>query len=178
MQSVPLLLRSPSSSGEEHRMPKRSAGLLPFRRQPTGHVEIFIVHPGGPFWAGKDDGAWSIAKGEHESGEDDRAVAHREFIEEIGVEAPSGRTLDLGEVKQPSGKRIRVWAIEAPDFVVSTVQSNEFELEWPPRSSKIQRFPEVDRAQWFPLPTARTKLVKGQVEFLDRLSSILGGPED
>lgn len=158
-------------------MPKRSAGFLPFRRQPDGAVEIFIVHPGGPFWAGKDDGAWSVAKGEHEPGEDALAVAHREFVEEIGVEAPSGRRFDLGEVKQPSGKRIRVWAIEAPDFAVSTVVSNEFELEWPPRSSKIQRFPEVDRAEWIPLTAARPKLVKGQVEFLDRLMSALGGAE-
>jgi predicted NUDIX family NTP pyrophosphohydrolase len=159
-------------------MPRRSAGLLPFRRQPTGDVEIFIVHPGGPFWAGKDDGAWSVAKGEHESGEDAHAVAHREFLEEIGVEAPPGRTFDLGEVKQASGKRVRVWAIEAPDFVVSAVQSNEFELEWPPRSSRFQRFPEVDRAEWIPLTAARAKLVKGQVEFLDRLVSVLGGAED
>ncbi len=155
-------------------MPKRSAGLLPFRLLPTGDAEVFIVHPGGPFWVNKDDRAWSVAKGEYEPGEDPRAVAHREFVEEIGVEAPSGRTFDLGEVKQASGKRIRVWAIEAPGFVVTTVESNQFELEWPPRSSKMQKFPEVDRAEWVSVTTARTKLVEGQVALLGRLMSALG----
>jgi predicted NUDIX family NTP pyrophosphohydrolase len=155
-------------------MPKRSAGLLPFKLLPTGGVEVFIVHPGGPFWADKDERAWSVAKGEYESGEDPREVAHREFDEEIGVEAPSGRTLDLGEVKQRSGKRVRVWAIEAPDFSVDSVRSNDFELEWPPRSSRIQKFPEVDRAEWVPLTAARRMLVEGQVELLGRLMSELG----
>jgi predicted NUDIX family NTP pyrophosphohydrolase len=155
-------------------VPKRSAGLMPFRLLPTGDLEVFVVHPGGPFWAGKDDRAWSVAKGEYEPGEDPRVTAHREFVEEVGVEAPSGRTFDLGEVKQPSGKRVQVWAIEAPDFEVATVHSNEFELEWPPRSKRIQMFPEVDRAEWVPVARARTKLVEGQVEFIDRLISTLG----
>jgi predicted NUDIX family NTP pyrophosphohydrolase len=155
-------------------MPKRSAGLLPFRLLTTGDVEVFIVHPGGPLWAKRDDRAWSVAKGEYESGEDPRVVAHREFLEEIGVEAPSGRSLDLGEVRQASGKRVRVWAIEAPDFVATAIDSNEFELEWPPRSGRMQRFPEVDRAEWFSLDRARGKLVAGQVELLDRLMSAIG----
>jgi predicted NUDIX family NTP pyrophosphohydrolase len=135
---------------------------------------VFLVHPGGPFWANKDEGAWSVAKGECEPGERPREVADREFREEVGVEAPVGRTLDLGEVRQGSGKLVQVWAIEAAGFVVEEVKSNEFELEWPPRSSNMQRFPEVDRAEWMPLTTARRKLLKGQVEFLDRLVSGLG----
>jgi predicted NUDIX family NTP pyrophosphohydrolase len=159
-------------------MPKRSAGLLPFRRLSDGDVEVFIVHPGGPLWADKDEHAWSVAKGEYESGEDPRRVAHREFLEEIGVEAPSGRTHDLGEVRQASGKRVQVWAIEAPAFTVAVVESNEFELEWPPRSSAMQRFPEVDRAEWVSIAAARRKLVKGQVEFLARLMSALGSARE
>jgi predicted NUDIX family NTP pyrophosphohydrolase len=158
-------------------MPKRSAGLLPFRGLSASDLEVFIVHPGGPFWAGKDYGVWSVAKGEYESGEDPLAAAYREFREEIGVDAPSGRTFDLGEVKQPSGKQVRVWAIEAPGFLVTEIESNEFELEWPPRSSTFQKFPEVDRAEWMPVATARAKLLKGQTEFLRRLLSELGASE-
>ena len=154
-------------------MAKRSAGLLPFRRASTGEIEVFIVHPGGPFWANKDAGAWSVAKGEYEPGEDPRTVAYREFLEELGVEAPSGRILDLGEVKQSGGKRVQVWAIEAPDFVVEAIDSNEFELEWPPRSGRMQRFPEVDVGAWFDFDEAKHRIQSGQLPILEELAQLL-----
>jgi len=155
-------------------MPKLSAGLLPFRVSDKGGTDVFIVHPGGPFWTRKDDGAWSIAKGEYEPEEEDpEDAARREFVEEVGAPAPAGRSLALGEVRQPSGKRITVWAVDAPAFDIDQVVSNEFEIEWPPRSGRTQHFPEVDRAEWMPIAVARRKLVKGQVEFLDRLSRAL-----
>lgn len=150
-------------------MPKRSAGLLPFRLSTDGTIELLLVHPGGPLWATKDEGAWSIAKGEYEEGEDPTSAAEREFREELGVAAPPGTRIDLGEIRQPGGKRVRVWAVGAPDLAVDQLTSNHFELEWPPKSGKLQTFPEVDRAQWFPVVTARQKLLRGQVEFVDRL---------
>ena len=156
-------------------MPKLSAGLLPFRVGEDRTVQVFIVHPGGPYWAKADDGAWSVAKGEYESGDDPEEAAHREFVEEIGTQPPTGTTIDLGELRQPSGKRISVWAIDAPSFEVAQVTSNEFEIEWPPRSGRTARFPEVDRAEWVPMATARRKLLEGQVAFLDRLSGALLG---
>lgn len=151
-------------------MPKLSAGLLPFRVSGDRVLEVFIAHPGGPFWAKKDNGAWSIAKGEYESGDDPMKAARREFVEEIGSQPPAGATVDLGEIRQPSGKRISVWAINAPTFEPGAIVSNDFEVEWPPRSGRTERFPEVDRAEWMPISVARQKLIKGQVEFLDRLS--------
>ncbi len=151
-------------------MPKRSAGLLPFRiTRGDQKLEIFIVHPGGPFWAKKDDRAWSIPKGEYEDDEDPSKVAEREFSEELGVAPPTGNRVDLGELRQPSGKRIRAWAVEAPDFEVAELASNEFEMEWPPKSGVTQSFPEVDRARWVSAAVARKKLVKGQVGFVDLL---------
>jgi predicted NUDIX family NTP pyrophosphohydrolase len=157
-------------------MPKRSAGLLPFRTAEDGTVHLFIVHPGGPLWSKKDEGAWSVAKGEY--GDDERALgaAEREFAEEVGVPAPPGPRVDLGEVRQASGKLVTVWAVEAPQLVVDQVVSNHFEMEWPPKSGRTQSFPEVDRAEWMSVGSARVKLVPAQVAFVDRLLLYLGGP--
>src|SRR5919199_1555782 len=145
---------------------KRSAGLLLYRRPPEGGVEVLIGHMGGPFWARKDDGGWSIPKGEYEDGEDPFAVCLREFEEELGSPCPAESFEPLGEARQPSGKRLTVWAAEG-DFDATTAKSNTFEMEWPPRSGQPQEFPEIDRAEWFPVDVARTKLVKGQIVFLD-----------
>ena len=155
-------------------MPKLSAGLLPYRHH-GDQVEVFIVHPGGPFWAHKDAGAWSIAKGEYEPDEDPLAAARREFTEEVGIPAPDGHVSPLGEIKQPSGKRITVFAVEA-DFEVATVRSNTFTLEWPRRSGRQQEFPEVDDGRWMGIPDAQRALVGGQVGFLDRLLAITERP--
>ena len=154
-------------------MPTRSAGLLPYRIAGDRMLELFVVHPGGPFWVHRDEHAWSVAKGEYGEGDDASAAAEREFAEEIGVSPPSGSRVDLGEIRQAGGKLVRVWAIEAAQFTVDQVASNEFELEWPPRSGHHQWFPEVDRAEWMPEPTARRRLVKGQVAFIDRLKDWL-----
>lgn len=123
---------------------------------------------GGPFWAGKDDGAWSIPKGEYEPQEGALAAARREFQEEMGSPPPEGPVVELGEIRQPSGKRITAWAVPG-EFDPARLQSNTFMLEWPPRSGRSQEYPEVDRACWFDADTARRKLVRGQVGFIDRL---------
>ena len=146
-------------------MPKRSAGLLLFRR--STDLEIFLVHPGGPFWARKDDGAWSLPKGEYSENEDAFIAAKREFQEETGISV-DGDFLPLGELRQPGGKLITAWALEK-DVDPSLVKSNLFSIEWPPKSGKTQDFPEVDRAAWFPVSQALTKLLKGQVAFINRL---------
>ena len=151
---------------------KLSAGLLPYRWRGE-RLEVFLVHPGGPFWATKDDGAWSIAKGEYDRGEDPWRTALREWEEEIGQPAPSGEATLLGEYRQPSGKLITGFAIDA-DFEVDEVVSNTFTMEWPPRSGVVGEFPEVDRAEWMPLEIARLKLIAGQQPFLDRLKMLLG----
>jgi predicted NUDIX family NTP pyrophosphohydrolase len=149
-------------------MPKRSAGIL-LHRLNDGAREVLLVHPGGPFWAKRDDGAWSIPKGEYEDGEDPQLAARREFEEELGSELPGDAALrDLGEVKQKNGKRVACWAAEG-DLDASGVVSNTFEMEWPPRSGRRQSFPEIDRAEWFPLVRAREKLVPAQAAFVDRL---------
>jgi predicted NUDIX family NTP pyrophosphohydrolase len=154
-------------------MPKRSAGLLVYRRD--AGIEVLLVHPGGPFWARKDDGAWSVPKGEYEPSEDPLEVALREFEEELGAEPPDpAGALPLGELRQPSGKVVSAWAVEG-DLDVSDVRSNMFEMEWPPRSGRTQEFPEVDRAGWFSPDQARRKLLRGQVGFLDRLAEQLAG---
>lgn len=127
---------------------------------------------GGPFWARKDEGAWSIPKGEHEPGEEPLAAARREFTEELGLPVPDGPLLELGEVRQSSAKRLTAWALEA-DVDPEAVVPGTFELEWPPRSGRVQAFPEVDRVAWVDVPTARTKLVRGQVALLDRLEDLL-----
>jgi predicted NUDIX family NTP pyrophosphohydrolase len=154
---------------------KRSAGLLVYRSV-WGTVEVLLVHPGGPFWAKRDDGAWSLPKGEHGPDEDPFEVAVREFREELGRDPPAGRSPALlGELRQPSGKRVTAWALEG-DLDAGTVRSNTFTIEWPPRSGRTQEFPEVDRAAWFDLDTARRKLVRGQVGFIDRLREIVRTP--
>jgi predicted NUDIX family NTP pyrophosphohydrolase len=151
-------------------MAKKSAGLLMVRRR-GGVLEVFLVHPGGPFWAKKDEGVWSIPKGEYETGEDPLEVAKREFQEETGFQA-SGDFLPLTPRKQPGGKVVAAWALEG-DCEASAVKSNTFFMEWPPRSGRQMEFPEVDRAGWFTIPEAREKILKGQVGFLDELSLVL-----
>ena len=148
-------------------MPKTSAGLLLYRRV-DGAIEVLLVHPGGPYWARKDEGAWSIPKGEYEPGEDPLEVARREFEEELGVAPPEGTTAALGEIRQSGGKIVSAWTQEG-DLDVTDVRSNTFEMEWPPRSGRTQEFPEVDRAEWFSIDDAARKLNRGQLPFLDRL---------
>jgi len=158
-------------------VPKRSAGILLFRRTGGdgaggGELEVLLVHPGGPFWIRRDAGAWSIPKGEVDAGEDERACALRELEEETGgvfPDAPPEALLPLGEVRQKSGKVVSAWALEG-DLDAGAIVSNTFELEWPPRSGRIQTFPEVDRAGWFPLDAAREKLLPAQAPFVDRLA--------
>ncbi len=152
-------------------MPKKlSAGILLYRKS-GGRLEVFLVHPGGPFWAKKNAGAWSIPKGEYLEGEDPESVARREFAEETGCEL-TGSMQPFTPLKQPSGKVISAWVVEG-DLDVATLKSNTFAVEWPPRSGTIQHFPEVDRGAWFDLPTARDKLLAGQRPFLDQLSRFL-----
>jgi len=152
---------------------KLSAGILLYRMS-GGEVEVFLVHPGGPYWAGKDDGAWSIPKGEYGEGDDPLATARREFSEETGSQV-TGRFRPLSPVTQPSGKVVSAWAVEG-DLDPSTVKSNMFSLEWPPHSGKTQEFPEVDCGGWFDIATARTKLQPGQRTFLDQLLRPLKDP--
>ena len=170
-------------------MPKLSAGLLLYRVREVGParrpaapgsaalaiaavVEVLIGHPGGPFWARKDDGAWSIPKGEIEDGEDKLEAAKRETLEETGF-APSGRFMRLAPVRQPSGKMIHSWAIEATDLDPAAIKSGTFEMEWPPRSGRIAEFPEVDRAAWFEWEEAVRKILVGQRPILERLKARL-----
>ena len=153
-------------------MAKRSAGILLYRVAGAA-PEVLLVHPGGPYWARKDAGAWSIPKGEYEDGEDPRACALREFEEELGVGLPPGELAELGSVKQKGGKVVTAWAAEG-DLDADSVASNTFTMEWPPRSGRTAEFPEIDRAGWFEIATAREKLVPAQTEFLDRLLDRLG----
>jgi len=153
-------------------MAKRSAGILIYRGFPP-RLELLLVHPGGPFWARKDLGAWSIPKGEYAEGEDPLAVAKREFAEELGTPPPQGTVLTLGELVQPSRKLITAFALEG-DFDPATLTSNRFELEWPRGSGRKQSFPEVDRAAWFAPAKAREKIQPGQAPFIDRLLERLG----
>jgi predicted NUDIX family NTP pyrophosphohydrolase len=150
-------------------MAKKSAGLLMFRRRATD-IEFFLVHPGGPFWKKKDLGAWSIPKGEYAEGEDALAAAKREFEEETGI-VPRGEFLALGEVKQSGGKIVTAWSFEG-DCDPNALRSNTFSIEWPPKSGKMQEFPEVDRAGWFLLAGAREKILKAQSVFLDRVLEV------
>jgi predicted NUDIX family NTP pyrophosphohydrolase len=152
-------------------MARRSAGVLLYRRRGEG-VEVLLVHPGGPFWASKDLGAWSIPKGEVEPGEDPLAVAVRELEEETGHRLATDGLVELGEVRQRGGKVVAAWAAPG-DLDPAVVTSNTFTLEWPPRSGVRREFPEVDRAGWFDLATARQKLVAAQAELLDRLAAAL-----
>ncbi len=148
-------------------MAKQSAALLLYRRTADG-VELLIVHPGGPFWRNKDDGAWSIPKGEYDDDEDPWTVAVREFGEELGQPAPTGNPIDLGEVRQAGGKRVRCFAIEG-DLDITEVRSNTFSMQWTPKSGRMEEFPEVDAAAWVSPDVARVKLLGGQVPFVDAL---------
>src|SRR3954466_3747010 len=147
-------------------MAKRSSGILLFRRR--AELEVLLVHPGGPFWARKDAGAWSIPKGEHEERENAQACAIREFTEETGSAPSPGELDDLGSIKQKGGKVVQAWALEG-DLDAAEVRSNTFTMQWPPRSGRMQEFPEVDRAQWFALGEARERINPAQAAFLDRL---------
>jgi predicted NUDIX family NTP pyrophosphohydrolase len=154
-------------------VPARSAGLILFRRPSGPGVEVLLVHMGGPFWARRDERAWSIPKGEYADPEQPLAAARREFAEELGHKPPAGEAIELAELSQPNGKRIRAWAMEG-DMDPSRMRSNTFQMEWPPRSKQMREFPEVDRAAWFDLDSARAKLVVGQVPFIDLLARQLG----
>ncbi len=145
---------------------KLSAGIVLYRRRETG-IEVLLVHPGGPFWAKKDDGAWSIPKGEYVEGEDPLSVAKREFAEETGSEL-RGSCAELPPARQPSGKIIRAWAVEG-DLDAASIRSNSFSMEWPPKSGRVQSFPEVDRGLWCIIALARRKLLPGQRVLLDEL---------
>jgi predicted NUDIX family NTP pyrophosphohydrolase len=151
---------------------RRSAGILLHRRRGE-ELEVLLVHPGGPLWARRDLGAWSIPKGEYTEGEEPLAAARREFEEELGTAPPPGEAADLGEVRQKSGKLVRAWGI-AGDLDTATTVSNTFELEWPPRSGRKIQVPEVDRAEWFALHEAREKINGGQVALLERLAELVG----
>jgi predicted NUDIX family NTP pyrophosphohydrolase len=150
----------------------QSAGLLLWRRRDSD-IEVFIAHMGGPFWAKKDEAAWSIPKGEYPADEDALVAARREFLEEIGVPAPALDYVSLGEFRQSSGKVVTAFAAES-DLEVAEVHSNTFPAEWPPKSGRIQEFPEIDRAEWMPVADAARRLVKGQVAILDALAASLG----
>ena len=154
-------------------MTKHSAGLLMYRFR-EGVLEAFLVHPGGPFWAKKDLGAWSIPKGEYNPDEDALAAARREFTEETGFPA-EGEFIPLAPLKQPSGKLIQAWAFDG-DCNPAAVRSNTFTMEWPPRSGTTKKFPEIDRAGWFTLEEAKVKIIKGQAGFLEELAKIMKLP--
>ena len=152
-------------------MPKLSAGLLLFRRAGR-ETQVFLVHPGGPFWKNKDDGAWSIPKGEYGAGEEPLAVARREYEEELGSPPPESAYLPLGEVRQAGGKIVTAWAVEG-DFDPAQLKSNRFEIEWPPKSGRRVSFPEVDRGAWFSLADAKAKILAGQRPFLESLEQLV-----
>ncbi len=155
-------------------MSKRSAGILLWRRNTAGGIEVLLAHPGGPLFARRDDGHWSLPKGEYEPGESPLEAAYREFAEEIGSPPPAGEPLPLGEAGQHGQKVNTIWALEG-DLDADAVQSNSFEMEWPPRSGRFQQFPEMDRAAWFDLAQARVKLFPSQQPFLERLAEALDG---
>ena len=149
-----------------------SAGILLFRER-EGRLEVLLGHPGGPFFAKKDEGSWTVLKGEADPGEELVAVARREFAEETGQEQPDDTMLELGEVRQRGGKTVVAWALGG-DLDPAAARSNTFEMEWPPRSGRVREFPEIDRVGWFDLPTARRKILPAQVPFLDRLERAIG----
>jgi len=160
-----------SGHGDKPKRSKISAGVLMYRRK-SGKMEVFLVHPGGPFWAKKDEGAWTIPKGECADGEDLQPAALRELKEETGIE-PTGELRPLGSVKQKGGKVVHAWAFEGDYDASQPVRSNTFTMEWPPRSGRQQEFPEIDRAAWFDLETAKRKLNPAQGEFVERLKSVV-----
>lgn len=150
---------------------RQSAGLLLYRES-AGRIEVFLVHPGGPFWRNKDQKAWSIPKGEIEAGADALATALREFVEETGFAVPDGEPLPLAPVKQAGGKTVHAWCLQG-NVDATRVRSNAFMLEWPPKSGTLREFPEVDKAAWFSLDAARTKLHAGQVPLIAQLEELL-----
>lgn len=153
-------------------MPKLSAGIIVYRQNTYNQFEVLLVHPGGPFFKNKDDGAWSIPKGEYTEGEDALSAAKREFTEETGNILPSGEFIPLLPVKIKSGKVITVWAVKA-DFTKPLIYSNNFEIEWPPRSGKKQSFPEIDKAEWFTLKEAAHKINLGQTDLIKQLAILV-----
>lgn len=154
-------------------MARTSAGVVLHRRGPDGDLEVLLVHPGGPFWARKDQGAWSIPKGEIAADDDPESTARREFREELGVDVPDADWVPLGEIRQAGGKVVVAWAVEG-DLDVTDVESNTFEMEWPPRSGRSATFPEIDRAEWFGLDEAAVRINAGQATLLVRLASSVG----
>jgi predicted NUDIX family NTP pyrophosphohydrolase len=154
-------------------MPKLSAGVVLYRIRER-ELQVFLVHPGGPFWKNKDEGAWSIPKGEYTEEEDAFEVAKREFLEETGFEV-QGEFRELNMLRQPSGKRIRAWALQG-DCDADAITSNSFSMEWPPRSGREAQFPEVDRAGWFGIDMAKEKILKGQRGFIEQLCELTGYP--
>ncbi len=150
-------------------MHKASAGILLYRYRDQ-HLEVFLVHPGGPFWKNKDAACWSLPKGEYGQEENPFEAAKREFLEETGSPPPEGDYIPLGEIKQPGGKVVTAWALQG-DCPAEAIKSNTFSMEWPPKTGRIQNFPEIDRAEWFPLSRAKTKILRGQTGFLDRLAN-------
>ncbi len=150
--------------------PRRSAGILLYRRRPA--LEVLLAHMGGPFWQRKDAGAWTVPKGEPVDVEEPLETARREFEEELGLPMPDGALHDLGDIRQSGGKVVRVWALEG-DLDPADIRPGTFELEWPPRSGRLQEFPEVDRAAWLPLEDAAALIVTGQRPFLTRLEALL-----
>jgi predicted NUDIX family NTP pyrophosphohydrolase len=154
-------------------MPKKSAGLLLYREAADEPgIEVLLVHPGGPFWRNKDEGAWTIPKGEFTDDEDPLAAAKREFEEELGAKPPAGDYIQLKPIKQRNGKIVHAWATKG-DFDPAILRSNTFEMEWPPKSGHIKSFPEVDRAQWFAAEVAKQKLVFGQAALVDELLALI-----
>jgi len=152
-------------------MPKKSAGLLLYHDSGSG-IEVLLAHPGGPFWRNKDEGSWTIPKGEFDDDEDPFAAARREFHEELGSAAPGGDYLELKPIKQKNGKMVYAWAI-AGEFDPATLRSNTFSCEWPPKSTRMQEFPEVDRAEWFPAEVARKKILAAQAALVDQLIELV-----
>jgi predicted NUDIX family NTP pyrophosphohydrolase len=155
-------------------MPRQSAGLLIYREAANGSgIEVLLVHPGGPFWRNKDEGAWTIPKGEFDDGEEPLAAAQREFKEELGSSPPVGEYLPLKPIKQKNNKTVHAWAVKG-DLDPATLKSNTFSCEWPPKSGRMQEFPEVDRAEWFTPEVAKRKMLSGQPDLIDELISKLG----
>jgi predicted NUDIX family NTP pyrophosphohydrolase len=151
---------------------RRSAGLLLFRRAPDGGVEVLLAHPGGPVWAKRDEGAWTVPKGEFNQGEEAWDVARREFEEETGHPAPDGESIPLGEIRQKGGKLVEAWALEG-DLDPATAHSNSFPFQWPPRSGRWITIPEIDRVEWFAPEEARRRIKETQIPFIDRLLEAL-----
>ena len=153
---------------------RRSAGILLFRRRPEDVVEVLLAHPGGPLWAKKDEGAWTVPKGEFHEGEEAWAVAQREFEEETGHPPPAGEPIELGEIRQKGGKLVNAWALEG-DLDPASAHSNTFPLEWPPRSGRWITVPEIDRVEWFAPEHARRRIKDSQIPFIERLLDALRG---